>query len=75
MRLEYIIVIDLNSTSGYESHLGSFAVQGGDLGVYTGEGGYTVVEAEARAVVNRHCFPPGCLRHQVSALVWRQQTE
>lgn len=71
MRLECFIVIGLNFTSGYESHLGSSVVQGGDLGVYTGEGGYTVVEVEARAVVNRRCFPPGCLRHRVSALVWR----
>lgn len=58
MRLECFIVIGLNSISGYESHLGSSAVQGGDLGVYTGEGGYMVVAVEARAVVN-HRSPPG----------------
>lgn len=59
----------LDSTLGYESHLGSSAVQGGDLGVYTGGDGYTVVVVEAKEVVS-HRSPHGYLHHQVNALVW-----
>lgn len=58
----------LDSTLGYESHLGSSAVKFEDLGVYTGGDGYMVAVVEATEVVSHHS-PHGCLHHQVNALV------